>query len=119
MEGTAEEVAERAVPFAVGDEVLVNVVEPHMYNVDDAVAKVDGYIISVTGGGSLVGSKVLVRIEEAGRTAARAVAIGEPVSNGAAVAAEADTRRSGRIQASAPWPQRWPAPFRCQAAASE
>src|SRR4051812_45126861 len=82
MEGSADEIAERAVPFAAGDEVMVNVVEPHMYNVDDAVAKIDGYIISVTGGGPLVGSKVLVRIEEAGRTAARAVAIGEPVANG-------------------------------------
>ena len=33
------------------------IVEPHMYNVDDAVAKIDGYIISVTGGGTLVGSQ--------------------------------------------------------------
>src|SRR3954463_7029474 len=83
MEGSGDEIAERAVPFAAGDEVMVSVVEPHMYNVDDAVAKIDGYIISVTGGGTLVGSKVLVRIEEAGRTAARALAIGEPVTHGA------------------------------------
>src|SRR3954454_14707724 len=106
MEGSADEIAERAVPFAAGDEVMVSVVEPHMYNVDDAVAKIDGYIISVTGGGRLVGSKVLVRIEEAGRTAARAVAIGEPVANGGgAVAAgagaegeavESKPRRRGR-----------------------
>jgi ribonuclease G len=98
MEGSGDEIAERAVPFTVGDEVMVNVVEPHMYNVDDAVAKIDGYIISVTGGGPLVGSKVLVRIEEAGRTAARAVAIGEPVGNGAAAeeAVESKPRRRGR-----------------------
>ncbi len=88
MEGSTEEVAERAVPFSVGDEVLVNVVEPHMYNVDDAVAKVDGYIITVTGGGRLVGSKVLVRIDEAGRTSARATAIGPPA--GAAPGASDD-----------------------------
>jgi ribonuclease G len=80
MEGKADEIAERAVPFAPGDEVLVDVVEPHMYNVDDAVAKIDGYIISISGGGKLVGSRVLVRVEEAGRTSARAVAIGEPVA---------------------------------------
>jgi ribonuclease G len=49
-----------------------------MYNVDDAVAKIDGYIISVSGAGRLVGSKVLVRIDEAGRTSARATVIGEP-----------------------------------------
>jgi ribonuclease G len=76
--GKADEIAERAVPFAAGDEVKVQIVEPHMYNVDDAVAKIDGYIISVTGGGRLVGSKVLVRIDEAGRTSARATVIGEP-----------------------------------------
>ena len=47
LEGTREEVEERALPFRAGDEVLVQIVEPHMYNVDDAVAKIDGYIISV------------------------------------------------------------------------
>ena len=39
------------------------IVEPHMYNVDDAVAKIDGYVISVTGAGSLVGEKKLVRLD--------------------------------------------------------
>ena len=34
------------------------------------VAKIDGYIISVVNGGRFVGTKKLVRIEEAGRTAA-------------------------------------------------
>ncbi len=87
-EGKAEEIAERAVPFAAGDEVKVQIVEPHMYNVDDAVAKIDGYIISVTGGGRLVGSKVLVRIDEPGRTSARATVIGEP--EGGAPEAEPD-----------------------------
>ena len=53
LEGTREEVEERAVPFRLGEEVLVEIVEPHMYNVDDAVAKIDGYIISVRGGGRL------------------------------------------------------------------
>ena len=47
VEGKREEVEERALPFRVGDEVLVHIVEPHMYDVDDAVAKIDGYIISV------------------------------------------------------------------------
>jgi ribonuclease G len=81
-EGTESEIAERAVPFAAGDEIKVSIVEPHMYNVDDAVAKIDGYIISVSGAGRLVGSKVLVRIDEAGRTSARATVIGEPEANG-------------------------------------
>ncbi len=80
LEGTREEVAERALPFREGEEVLVTIVEPHMYNVDDAVAKIDGYIVSVTGGGRHVGEKRLVRIDEVGRTAAVATL----VENGAA-----------------------------------
>ncbi len=77
MEGTKAEISEAAIPFEVGDEVLVQIVEPHMYNVDDAVAKVDGYVISVVGGGTCVGDKRLVRISEAGRTAATAYLVGE------------------------------------------
>jgi ribonuclease G len=85
LEGTEEEVREKAIPFRAGDEVLVTIVEPHMYAVDDAVAKVDGYIISVAGGGSHVGEKRLVRIEEAGRSSATAVLVddGRGSANGA------------------------------------
>ena len=86
MEGTRDAVAERALPFREGDEVLVTIVEPHMYNVDDAVAKIDGYIVSVTGGGRHVGEKRLVRIDEVGRTAAVATLVG----NGNGPVADAD-----------------------------
>jgi ribonuclease G len=97
MEGSDDDVRERAIPFREGDEVLVTIVEPHMYNVDDAVAKVDGYIISVAGGGPFVGQKLLVRIEEAGRTSATAVLV-DPPANGAAKgdALESKPRRRGR-----------------------
>jgi ribonuclease G len=72
MEADREKVLERALPFREGEEVHVEIVEPHMYNPGDAVAKIDGYIISVTGGTPYVGEKHMVRIEEVGRTAARA-----------------------------------------------
>ena len=88
LEGTREEVLEAAVPFSDGDEVHVNIVEPHMYEVDDAVAKIDGYIISVRGAGPFVGSKRLVRIEEAGRTAATATLIDMTEAEEAEVAAD-------------------------------
>jgi ribonuclease G len=87
--------------------VLVQIVEPHMYNVDDAVAKIDGYIISVSRGGPHVGSKRLVRIEEAGRTSATATLVdngGPPQDEGPADAEggtdadalESKPRRRGR-----------------------
>ncbi len=71
-QGTREEVEARALPFREGDEVLVEIVEPHMYDVDDAVAKIDGYIISIAAAAG-VGEKRLVRIDEVGRTAATAL----------------------------------------------
>ena len=75
-EGSRAEMEERAVPFREGEEVHVDLVEPHMYSEDDAVAKVDGYLIEVADGIPYVGEKKLVRIEQAGRTAARAVLAG-------------------------------------------
>ncbi len=82
--GTREAIEERALPFKVGEEVLVKIDEPHMYNADDAIARVDSYIVSVTGGGRHVGERRLVRIERVERSAAVAsLPAGEDSSNGA------------------------------------
>ena len=70
--GTREEIEQQALPFSVGDEVLVTIEEPHMYNVDDAIARVDSYIVSVTGAGAHIGERMLVRIEGVGRSSATA-----------------------------------------------
>ncbi len=101
LEGTREEVLERALPFRAGEEVHVEIVEPHMYNPGDAVAKVDGYIISVKDGTAYVGEKRLVRIDEVGRNAAIATLLDGPESadgtaetNGDAL--ESENRRRGR-----------------------
>jgi ribonuclease G len=96
MEGSVEEVEERALPFSRGDEVLVHIVEPHMYAVDDAVAKIDGYIISVSGGGAHVGEKRLVRIEEVGRTAANAVLVDDGKSEEQPLQSSSSRRRGRR-----------------------
>ena len=80
LEGDRDQVLERALPFREGEEVHVEIVEPHMYSPGDAVAKVDGYIISVAGGTPYVGEKHLVRIEDAGRTSARASLVDVPGS---------------------------------------
>jgi ribonuclease G len=94
--GTREEIEERAVPFRAGEEVHVDIVEPHMYDPDAAVAKVDGYLITVANGLAFVGEKKLVRIEEAGRTSASAVLTGDDL---AAAEAAATERADGREQA--------------------
>jgi ribonuclease G len=91
LEGTREEIEERALPFREGEEVLVEIEEPHMYNEDDAVAKLDGYIVSVFGAAPLVGEKTLVRIEKVGRSAAQASLVNPPAS-----ASETESSGNGR-----------------------
>jgi ribonuclease G len=98
LEGDREQVLERALPFREGEEVHVEIVEPHMYSPGDAVAKIDGYIISITGGTKYVGEKHLVRIDEVGRTAAVASLLDvPPAENGASDdELESKPRRRGR-----------------------
>ncbi|MGB0091839.1 MAG: Rne/Rng family ribonuclease, partial [Solirubrobacteraceae bacterium] len=101
LEDSREEVLERALPFRAGEEVHVGIVEPHMYNPGDAVAKVDGYIIAVKGGTPYVGEKRLVRIDEVGRTAAVATLVDVPASTDGTPeddgdALESRNRRRGR-----------------------
>jgi ribonuclease G len=95
-EGPRAQIEEQSVPFREGEEVHVHIVEPHMYSEDDAVAKIDGYLIEVTDGIAYVGEKMLVRIEQAGRTAARAVLTGEVAEQAAAATVE---RRKSRERA--------------------
>ena len=48
-----------------------------MYDADDAIARVDSYIVSVGGGGGHVGERRLVRIESVARSAATAALLDE------------------------------------------
>ncbi|MBV9466813.1 MAG: ribonuclease E/G, partial [Solirubrobacterales bacterium] len=102
LEADRERVLERALPFREGEEVHVDIVEPHMYSPGDAVAKVDGYIISIRGGTPYVGEKHVVRIEEAGRTGAVASLVDAPAGDGDGKPGAADDgveskpRRRGR-----------------------
>ena len=102
--GTRTAIEARALPFQVGDEVLVTLEEPHMYNADDAIARVDSYIVSVTGAGSHVGERKLVRIESVERSAALASMIdgggdgagGSENGGGEQVKSSSSRRRRGR-----------------------
>ena len=99
LEGSREDVEERALPFREGEEVLVTIQEPHMYNEDDAVAKLDAYVISVAGAGRLIGQKTMVRIEKVGRSAAEAELVDPPPAadgSGDGDGSERSGRRRGR-----------------------
>ena len=74
-----------------------------MYNEDDAVAKLDGYVVSVSGAATLVGEKTLVRIDKVGRSAAEASLVNPPEgvaasssSDGAASTTSPEGRRRRR-----------------------
>ena len=74
--GSRDEIEQRALPFREGEELLVRIEEPHMYDEDAAVGKIDSYVISVAGAGRLIGEERLVRITEVGRTSAAAEVVG-------------------------------------------
>ena len=75
--GSREDVEARALPFQADDEVLVQIEEPHMYNANDAIARVDSYIVSIKGAGRFVGERKMVRIESVDRAAATALLLGD------------------------------------------
>jgi ribonuclease G len=82
-EGSREEIEERALPFKAGEEVMLSIEEPHMYDADAAIARIDSYIVSVAGGAPYVGERHLVRIEDVARSSANATLIDvEPATSG-------------------------------------
>ena len=68
--GEREAIEARALPFRPEDEVLVTIEEPHMYNADDGIARIDSYIVCVTGAAGMVGQRKMVRIESVERASA-------------------------------------------------
>jgi ribonuclease G len=68
--GDRKSIEERALPFRPEEEVLVTIEEPHMFNADDAIARIDSYIISVTGAADWVGERRMVKIESVERASA-------------------------------------------------
>ena len=69
--GTREEVEAMALPVRVGQVVELKVDEAHVTNAADGIARVDGYVVDIEGGGKLVGKKVRVEITRAFRTYAK------------------------------------------------
>jgi ribonuclease G len=72
-EGKASAIDPDAFPVSAGQELEVKLEEAHKHEERDAIARLNGYVVTVTGGGGHVGEKVKIRIERATRTAAYAV----------------------------------------------
>jgi ribonuclease G len=90
-EGPAAEIDPQSFPVSAGQELELELEEAHLHDENDAIGRLDGYVITVAGAGGSVGEKVKVRIEHAGRTSAHAVLASEPAVDGRPeVAAGAD-----------------------------
>ena len=72
-EGARAEVDGDSLPVADGDEVRVKISEPHMYNITDGVARMNGgYGVVVGGAIGYIGQEHRIRIDRASRTGAYA-----------------------------------------------
>jgi ribonuclease G len=96
--GTPAKVEPKAIPVEAGQELEVELEEAHQHSDTDAIARMDGYVVTVRDGASHVGETVSIRIEDAAKTTAKAVlAGGEAESeNGAEPAAEKPKKKTRR-----------------------
>jgi ribonuclease G len=76
-EGKAEEVAPQAFPVEPGQELTLELEEAHLHAETDAIARLNGYVITVAGAAAHVGEKVAIRIEKVGKTSAHGVLVSE------------------------------------------
>jgi len=72
-QGSAAEIEQQGLPVSPGQELMVKLEQRHLQNDDDAIARLDGYVIAVAGAGPKVGRRMKIRIERATRTSAYAV----------------------------------------------
>jgi len=77
--GSKEEIAMKAVPVRPGDTLNLLIEEPHAQNPEDGIARVEGYVINVEGGGSMVGKTVPVEVLSCFKTFAKGKIVDDQV----------------------------------------
>jgi ribonuclease G len=81
-EGSPDKVEDEALPVERGQELEVELEEAHQHSDTDAIARVDGFVVTVKDAASRVGEKVSIRIEDVAKTTARAVITEGESTNG-------------------------------------
>ncbi|HEY8391917.1 MAG TPA: Rne/Rng family ribonuclease [Capillibacterium sp.] len=71
--GDRDQIQRTALPVKEGEELEVEVLEPHVNNPADGITRLEGYIIDIENGGPLVGQQVKIKIEKLFKTYAKAV----------------------------------------------
>ncbi len=75
--GTREEVEKKALPVRLGQILDLFIEEPHSGNPWNGIARLEGFVIDVEGGGELVGETISVEIVDVHRTFAKGRICGE------------------------------------------
>jgi ribonuclease G len=81
-EGAPAKVEDKAAPVERGQELEVELEEAHQHSDTDAIARVDGYVVTVKDAASRVGETVPIKIENVAKTTARAVISEDESENG-------------------------------------
>ena len=95
-EGSPDTVEEKALPVERGQELEVELEEAHQHSDTDAIARVDGYVVTVKDAASRVGEKVSIRIEDVAKTTAKAVIAEGESANGADPTKEKPKKKTRR-----------------------
>jgi len=69
-EGSVGEIKNASRPCRTGDIIDLVVEEQYLHNRNDAISRLDGYIVQISGGGKYIGERVKVRIKSVSRTSA-------------------------------------------------
>jgi ribonuclease G len=69
-EGSAKEIVPQALPVQAGDELELLLEETHKHHAEDAIGRLDGYVVAVDGAAGKVGRRVRVRVARATKTVA-------------------------------------------------
>lgn len=68
--GSYKDVEEASKPFKPGDCLDLFIEETYLHNSEDALARIDGYIIQIVGGKKFIGKRVTVEIKNISKTSA-------------------------------------------------
>ncbi|MBU4449941.1 MAG: Rne/Rng family ribonuclease [Actinobacteria bacterium] len=72
-EGLANDIKEAAKPFRIGDILDMEVEEYYSHNKNDALSRVEGYVVQIIDGRKYIGTRVKVEIKSISKTSAVAV----------------------------------------------
>jgi ribonuclease G len=69
-EGSAREIVPQALPVQPGDVLELLIEETHKHHPEDAIGRLDGYVVAVDGAAGKIGERVRVRVARATKTVA-------------------------------------------------